>query len=185
MNTQQEGGEGRAIPSNRRHRGALLWLGLVAVLLLALPLLAPKSAPRASYTRYVSPPLPDGTRFTFLYPADLKRNRYRLTQSGFSQEIDFSTPDFASTPANVVSNAVPLLRDTRRDESVLAMVRPFERGDGRVKQTEHLDLERNQDKVLNLPHDVYYHCLWFYDARAGEVLHFIQGRGAFGRLRRS
>lgn len=41
----------------------------VAALVLALMTLTP---PPTRYHRYVSPPLPDGTRYTFLYPAHLR-----------------------------------------------------------------------------------------------------------------
>lgn len=51
-----------------------IWKYLLAgmvVVLVTVAALVPRPAPVTSYRRYVSPPLPDGVRCTFLYPSTL------------------------------------------------------------------------------------------------------------------
>ncbi len=48
-------------------------LPAVAVVLVVAAAVAPRPAPATSYRRYVSPPLPDGVRYTFLYPSTLDK----------------------------------------------------------------------------------------------------------------
>lgn len=172
MNTQSESGAGRPTPANRRRREALLWLSLVAILLLALPLFAPQPAPRASYTRYVSPPLPDGTRFTFLYPSDLALEKNARMPTGSS--VQFSTPSPTLASSNFLLTEAAILRDTQPREAVSVMVMPRKGWKSYPKMNlmnfPKMNLRRDYQRVeqyrlLSLLHKVGNHGLDLYDAR--------------------
>lgn len=170
MNTQSESGAGRPTPANRRRREALLWLSLVAILLLALPLFAPQPAPRASYTRYVSPPLPDGTRFTFLYPSDLALEKNARMLTGSISSVQFSTPSPTLASANFLLTEAAILRDTQPLENVSVMVLPRKWWKYPKMNFPKMNLRRDDQRVeqyrlLGLTHKVGYRNLILYDAR--------------------
>ncbi len=83
----------------------LLWLVAIATMLGTVVLVASWNKP-SGYRRYVSPPLPDGTRYTLLYPAALEpTNRTARSVNFYKREQTFL--------ASVVQ-IVPFLFGTRR-----------------------------------------------------------------------
>jgi len=85
-------------------RPPLLWLIATVTALGAVVLVAWWNTPSA-YRRYVSPPLPDGTRYTLLYPATLEPTNWT------PRSVNFHKPE--ETFAASVVKIVPLLLGAR------------------------------------------------------------------------
>jgi len=148
-----------------------LWLRASVVLLLAavvvvLVLLGIWSSVRPpSYRRFVSPPLPDGSRYTFLYPAHLEN---MAQGAGGSPEVRSSVSVYTANQSlsewDVLRKRVGF-RVPSPGENVTVVVIPLKRaprssdrrsqrlaGGGRLRHNEYL-IDARTKTQLNLYHD--------------------------------
>lgn len=114
-------------PEKSESRPRRVWLLGAAVFFVALAALWLRPPAPEVYTRYLSPPLPDGTRYTFLYPTWMTR----VSQQGVGQ-VQVGEAARGGPGANIFQEALRLWRNRRKsnlavgqDAFVMVFYRPL------------------------------------------------------------
>ena len=133
-----------------RVRG-LLWLLGIGCLAVPLLLLSARSG-SGGYRRFISRPLPDGSRYTFLYPAYLKyiQENGPSGSTGVTQNVSIYNRQVRNSPWDGLRRWMGL-PDAEPMESVTVLVLPQKQGAGDSRHGREWErgLERRHDEYLH------------------------------------